>query len=156
MESREWDEMLQRVKIMTDIAKLRLYYFIPRLISPLFHYCLSFVPWWSHFPSPIDFPHFCSISNPKICSVRPERAQSGLYARSSVCFRWIRERGWQLTKLLTKWLGICAGSLHWNKNVMKLQFKSSDMSGRGDHLKTLPGVLSSLTKTWLSTISGDL
>ena len=44
------------------------------------------------------------------------------------------------------------------KNVMKLQFKlkSSDMSGRGDHLKTLPGVLSSLTKTWLSTISGDL
>ena len=42
-----------------------------------------------------------------------------------------------------------------NKNVMKLQFKSSDMSGRGDHLKTLPGVLSSLTKTWLSTISGD-
>ena len=43
-----------------------------------------------------------------------------------------------------------------NRNVMKLQFKSSDMSGRGDHLKTLPGVLSSLTKTWLSTISGDL
>ena len=39
---------------------------------------------------------------------------------------------------------------------MKLQFKSSDMSGRGDHLKTLPGVLSSLTKTWRSIISGDL
>ena len=111
MESREWEEMLQRVQIMTHIAKLGLLYFFQ------IQYCLSFVPWGSHFPSPTDFPPFCLISNPKICSVRPKRAKSALYARSSVCFRWIRKRGWQLTKLLTKWLGICAGSLHWNKII---------------------------------------
>ena len=99
MESREWEEMLQRVKIMTHIAKLRLYYFIQ------IQYCLSFVPFsfsnrFSTFLFDFKSKNLqCSARKGPKCSICPKLCMFQVNQKTGVTIdKSVNEVAWDMCR----------------------------------------------------------